>query len=226
MAVPPTQFTDEEIDRLVETFYARVRRHHRLGPIFEAAIGEDGWPAHLATLKDFWSSVLNAAAAKGPRLSRDGLVEQLEADGFGALLKTLDQQIRFARLWTATVDAASEDAREGYLQALSLHKRTKALLWQRHELEMELAHATEEGDLDAVEQILRTLQEVQFEVTRLENQEAIIDGFGPDGVSARVLDVARNAVRLQTGYVYHYAFAMMLGAAALTTWYLFGGVTR
>ena len=52
---------------------------------------------------------------------------------------------------------------------------------------------------------------------------AIIDGFGPDGVSARVLDVARNAVRLQTGYVYHYAFAMLLGAAALTTWYLFGG---
>lgn len=59
MAVPPAQFTDEEIDALVETFYARIRRHHRLGPIFEAAIGEDGWPAHLATLKDFWSSVLN-----------------------------------------------------------------------------------------------------------------------------------------------------------------------
>ena len=44
---------------------------------------------------------------------------------------------------------------------------------------------------------------------------AIIDGFGPDGVSARVLDVTREAVRLQTGYVYHYAFAMLLGAAAL-----------
>ncbi len=55
---------------------------------------------------------------------------------------------------------------------------------------------------------------------------AIIDGFGPNGVSARVLDVARNSVRLQTGYVYHYAFAMLLGAAALTTWYLFGGVAR
>ena len=54
----------------------------------------------------------------------------------------------------------------------------------------------------------------------------IIDGLGPDGVSARVLDVTRNAVRLQTGYVYHYAFAMLIGAAALTTWYLFGGVTQ
>jgi NADH-quinone oxidoreductase subunit L len=52
---------------------------------------------------------------------------------------------------------------------------------------------------------------------------AIIDGLGPDGVSARVLDVTRGAVRLQSGYVYQYAFAMLLGAAALATWYLFGG---
>ncbi len=57
----PAPFTDEEIDLLVETFYARIRRHHRLGPIFETAIGEDGWPKHLATLKDFWSSVLNTS---------------------------------------------------------------------------------------------------------------------------------------------------------------------
>src|ERR1051326_8774272 len=39
----------------------------------------------------------------------------------------------------------------------------------------------------------------------------IIDGFGPDGVSTRVLDVTRNVVRLQTGYLYHYAFAMLIG---------------
>ena len=129
-------------------------------------------------LQRFWSSVLNAAAAKGPRLTREVLVEQLEAEGFDALLKALDQQIRFARLWTATTAAAPEDAREGYLQALALHQRTKALLWQRRELESELAYATEEGDDDTVSQILRNLQEVQLEVTRLENQEAIVDGFG------------------------------------------------
>src|SRR5579883_1918664 len=52
----------------------------------------------------------------------------------------------------------------------------------------------------------------------------VIDGFGPDGVSARVLDVTRNVVRLQSGYVYHYAFAMLIGVAALATWYLFGGI--
>ncbi|SKB61639.1 NADH-quinone oxidoreductase subunit L [Bosea thiooxidans] len=51
----------------------------------------------------------------------------------------------------------------------------------------------------------------------------IIDGFGPDGVSARVVDVTNRVVRLQTGYLYHYAFAMLIGVAGLVTWYL---VTR
>jgi len=55
----------------------------------------------------------------------------------------------------------------------------------------------------------------------------IIDGFGPDGVSARVVDVTRRVIRLQSGYLYHYAFAMLLGIAALITWFMWnaaGGV--
>ena len=46
----------------------------------------------------------------------------------------------------------------------------------------------------------------------------IIDGFGPDGVSARVIDFARRATRLQSGYVYHYAFVMLLGLVAIVSW--------
>jgi NADH-quinone oxidoreductase subunit L len=49
----------------------------------------------------------------------------------------------------------------------------------------------------------------------------IIDGLGPDGVSQRVLDAARRVVKLQTGYVYHYAFAMLIGLAILITYYTF-----
>ena len=51
----------------------------------------------------------------------------------------------------------------------------------------------------------------------------IIDGLGPDGISARVLDVTRGVVRVQTGYLYHYAFAMLIGVAAFITFYLFRG---
>jgi NADH-quinone oxidoreductase subunit L len=48
----------------------------------------------------------------------------------------------------------------------------------------------------------------------------VIDGMGPDGISARVVDVTNRVVRLQTGYLYHYAFAMLMGVAGLVTWYL------
>jgi NADH-quinone oxidoreductase subunit L len=53
----------------------------------------------------------------------------------------------------------------------------------------------------------------------------VIDGLGPDGIAARVLDATRGAVRLQSGYVYHYAFAMLIGVVALATWLMFSGAT-
>ncbi len=53
---------------------------------------------------------------------------------------------------------------------------------------------------------------------------AVIDGFGPDGVSAAVAGVTAQAVKLQTGYVYHYAFAMLIGVAAFISWFSFGGI--
>jgi NADH-quinone oxidoreductase subunit L len=49
----------------------------------------------------------------------------------------------------------------------------------------------------------------------------VIDGMGPDGVAARVQNVTTWVVRLQTGYLYHYAFAMLIGVAALITWSMF-----
>ncbi len=53
---------------------------------------------------------------------------------------------------------------------------------------------------------------------------AIIDGLGPDGVAARVADGAKIAVRLQTGFIYNYAFAMLIGVAAIVTWFVAGGL--
>jgi NADH-quinone oxidoreductase subunit L len=53
---------------------------------------------------------------------------------------------------------------------------------------------------------------------------AVIDGLGPDGIAAATLDFARRAVKLQSGYVYHYAFAMLVGVVVLVTWYLVAGL--
>ncbi|MBK3772911.1 NADH-quinone oxidoreductase subunit L [Azospirillum brasilense] len=47
---------------------------------------------------------------------------------------------------------------------------------------------------------------------------AVIDGVGPDGIAAATRDVAARASRLQSGYVYHYAFAMVIGVVLLVAW--------
>jgi NADH-quinone oxidoreductase subunit L len=50
--------------------------------------------------------------------------------------------------------------------------------------------------------------------------QRIIDGLGPDGISALSVQVGKGAGRLQSGYVYHYAFVMLLGVAGLLTYAL------
>jgi NADH-quinone oxidoreductase subunit L len=49
----------------------------------------------------------------------------------------------------------------------------------------------------------------------------VIDGIGPDGVAARVIDITNRVVKLQSGYIYHYAFAMLIGVALLITYFIF-----
>jgi NADH-quinone oxidoreductase subunit L len=47
---------------------------------------------------------------------------------------------------------------------------------------------------------------------------AVIDGLGPDGLAATTQVLARRVSRLQTGYLYHYAFAILIGVVALVSW--------
>ena len=46
------------IARVVHGFYERARADALLGPVFAARIAADGWPAHLARMVAFWSSVM------------------------------------------------------------------------------------------------------------------------------------------------------------------------
>ena len=52
---------------------------------------------------------------------------------------------------------------------------------------------------------------------------AIIDSFGPDGASLLTKIAAVRAGKMQSGYVYHYAFAMMIGVVAIISWYMLMG---
>ena len=57
MNAPAPFPTESQIEDLVAAFYARIRKHPSLGPIFERVIGED-WGPHLKVMCDFWSSVM------------------------------------------------------------------------------------------------------------------------------------------------------------------------
>jgi NADH-quinone oxidoreductase subunit L len=50
----------------------------------------------------------------------------------------------------------------------------------------------------------------------------IIDGFGPNGFAASALAAARRLSKAQSGYLYHYAFVMLIGVVALTLWAMMG----
>ncbi len=50
---------------------------------------------------------------------------------------------------------------------------------------------------------------------------AVIDTVGPDGVAAAARDIARRVAAWQSGYLYHYAFAMLVGVAVFVSWYVF-----
>lgn len=52
------EITEDGIKILVDRFYGKIRNDAELGPVFNRAIPEGAWPAHLSKLCDFWSSVM------------------------------------------------------------------------------------------------------------------------------------------------------------------------
>ena len=56
-ALPPKfELSRDEIERVVAAFYARIREHPGLGPVFAAHVRD--WPAHEARVADFWANAI------------------------------------------------------------------------------------------------------------------------------------------------------------------------
>ncbi|HVZ29865.1 MAG TPA: group III truncated hemoglobin [Asticcacaulis sp.] len=81
------------ISKLVDEFYARVRVHPHLGPVFNGAV--EDWPDHLAKLKQFWESVaLNAGVYTGRPMQAHLKVKSIEPAHFGEWLFLFEQTLR------------------------------------------------------------------------------------------------------------------------------------
>ena len=56
MIPPRFDVTPEQIDRVVATFYAAIRRHEVLGPVFARHVAD--WPAHEEKIAAFWCNAI------------------------------------------------------------------------------------------------------------------------------------------------------------------------
>jgi hemoglobin len=87
--------TEDAITRLVDHFYAKVRRDPVLAGVFEAAIAADEWPKHLATMQRFWSSVmLTSGRYSGSPVAVHRAVRGLERSMFRCWLALFEQSAR------------------------------------------------------------------------------------------------------------------------------------
>ena len=52
----------------------------------------------------------------------------------------------------------------------------------------------------------------------IRGDQKIIDRYGPDGISKLIKFISNKALQFQTGYIYDYAFVMLIGLSALITY--------
>jgi hemoglobin len=97
IAAPPLadRVTEPAIARLIDRFYAAVRRDAMLAPVFEAAIADDEWPEHLETMRRFWSSVmLTSGRYSGNPVAVHRAVQGLERPLFARWLALFEATVQ------------------------------------------------------------------------------------------------------------------------------------
>jgi NADH-quinone oxidoreductase subunit L len=55
----------------------------------------------------------------------------------------------------------------------------------------------------------------------INGDENIINKYGPDGIVRRINQITKRIVKIQTGFIYHYAFSMIIGVSIMITFYMF-----
>ena len=103
------QISEDGIQRLVDGFYAKVRADPELAPIFNRAIPGD-WGPHLATMRDFWSSVMLTSG----RYKGNPVATHLRLDGM---------ELRLFDRW---LELFGETCGELFVESLAYAFRVKA----------------------------------------------------------------------------------------------------
>jgi len=112
-----TPYTEKDITRMVHNFYDNIRADALLGPIFEAHVSD--WDVHLATMVDFWESLLlGAASFKGNPMPKHAIIPELTAELFErwlALFKKSNDDLGHTELTATAQEFANRIAKRLWL---------------------------------------------------------------------------------------------------------------
>ena len=113
-SAPPTE---DEIGRLVDAFYGKVRADAELGPVFDRAISD--WGPHLETMRKFWSSVmLTSGRYKGNPVAVHHRVQGIELKLFDRWLALFDENCR--EMFDDNLTAAFNEKAQRIAESLKL----------------------------------------------------------------------------------------------------------
>lgn len=90
--VARTGIDDAMIDRLVRSFYGKIRKDALLGPVFEARIAD--WEPHLQRMCAFWSSVALMSGVYSGRPMQKHLPLPVDARHFDRWLELFEETAR------------------------------------------------------------------------------------------------------------------------------------
>ena len=121
------ELTETTLAAFLDAFYARVRRDPLIGPVFAEKIPDEAWPRHLATIHDFWSSVLlKTGRYKGNPFARHLGIAGIDPAHFARWLGLFEE--------TATQVFVPEIAREIVERAHRIGDSLKAGLFFRPDM--------------------------------------------------------------------------------------------
>lgn len=125
-ALPPRfDITRPEIERVVAAFYASVRTHPGLGPVFAVHVRD--WPTHEAKVADFWANtILHERGYAGNVLESHVKAGNVKPGMFSTWLALFDSVLRAelapeqAASWSALAHRIGTTLRAGVVERETL----------------------------------------------------------------------------------------------------------
>ncbi len=118
MIPPRFDLTEEQLEQVIRVFYAAIRRHETLGPVFARHVTD--WPAHEAKIAGFWkTAILLKTGYDGNPMQVHMAAGDVRPEHFALWLTLFDETLgrllppATARAWSALAHRIGNGMRMG-----------------------------------------------------------------------------------------------------------------